>query len=241
MYAFKPALSITHLTVGYHQHIALSQISFNIPEGVLVGILGPNGAGKSTLLKAALGLVKPQSGSIRFFGQTLGDFKGNIGYVPQRETVDWDFPITVHDLVLMGRYGKIGLFRKPQQTDYLITRRCLEQVGLESLSDRQISQLSCGQQQRAFIARAFAQEASLYFMDEPFSGIDLNTEYMLVDLLKEFSRIQKKTIFVVHHDLNSVEKYYDWVILLNTKLVAAGEVEKTFTPENIKLTYSIQK
>lgn len=232
------ALSISNLTVQYHHQTALSQINLNIPQGVLVGILGPNGAGKSTLVKAALGLIKPQCGTIRFFDQPLNSVKGQIGYVPQRESVDWDFPITVRDLVLLGRYGKIGLFRKPKVTDYQIVDRCLQEVDLSEYSDRQIGQLSCGQQQRAFIARAFAQEAQMYFMDEPFSGIDLSTEHMLVDLLKNFSKKQNKTLFVVHHDLNTVQNYFDWVIMLNKKLISVGEVTATYTADNIKSTFS---
>src|SRR5262249_52794693 len=149
----------------------------------------------------------------------LSQFKGNIGYVPQRETIDWSFPITVHDLVLMGRYGKIGLCRRPKKLDYDITKSCLEQLDLLNYADRQISQLSCGQQQRAFIARAFAQEASIYFMDEPFAGIDLNTEILLVNLLKNFSKEKKTTFLIVHHDLHSVPNYFDWIVMLNKKLI----------------------
>lgn len=231
------ALSTENLTVRFHRHLALSKINLCIPKGLLVGIIGPNGAGKSTLVKTALGLIKPQTGKVAFFGQPIENFKGQIGYVPQRESIDWDFPINVHDLVLMGRYGKIGLCRKPSRIDYEITRKCLEDVSLTAYSDRQISQLSCGQQQRAFIARAFAQEASVYFMDEPFAGIDLTAEANLIGLLKKLIREQNKTIFVVHHDLHDLALHYDWIIMLNTELVAFGEVKKVFTPENIEQTF----
>lgn len=231
------ALSISHLSVYYHRHLALSNINLKIPQGLLVGIIGPNGAGKSTLVKAALNLIKPQKGRVEFFGQTIDKVQGQIGYVPQRESVDWDFPITVHDLVMMGRYGKIGLCRRPGKSDNEITRQCLEKVSLTSQADRQISQLSCGQQQRAFIARAFAQDASIYFMDEPFAGIDLTTERLLVDLLKQLAREQNKTVFVVHHDLHNLAAHYDWIIMLNTELIAVGDVKTVFTPENMEQTF----
>ncbi len=233
----KMALSISDLTVSYGSNPALFQINLDIPEGLLIGIIGPNGAGKSTLIKTAIGLIKPSFGSLKFFGQSRNKFKGQIGYVPQRETVDWDFPITVHDLVLMGRYGKIGLLRRAKQTDYQVAQYCLEKVGLQEYSHRQIGQLSCGQQQRAFIARALAQEASLYFMDEPFSGVDLATEGVMINLLKQLTVKDKKTIFVVHHDLHTITKYYDWVIMLNTVLVAAGSVQNVFNPENIEIAF----
>jgi manganese/zinc/iron transport system ATP- binding protein len=235
--SLKLALSVSDLTVNYGPHRALFQINLEIPKGLLIGIIGPNGAGKSTLIKTALGLIKPNVGFIKFFGQSIDQFKGQIGYVPQRESVDWDFPLTVHDLVLMGRYGKIGLVHKPKQTDYQITQNCLEKVGLHAYSGRQISQLSCGQQQRAFIARALAQEASVYFMDEPFAGVDLSTESVIISLLKQLTQKLQKTIFVVHHDLHNIPQYYDWVIMLNTVLVAAGDVKNVFNAENIKTAF----
>ncbi len=231
------ALSIIDLTVSYHRHLALSNIHLQVPKGILVGIIGPNGAGKSTLVKAALNLIPRQSGKVEFLGQPIDKIQNQIGYVPQRESVDWDFPLTVQDLVLMGRYGKIGLCRRPGKIDYEIAHECLEQVDLTSLAHRQIGELSCGQQQRAFIARALAQEASIYFMDEPFAGIDITTEKLLVDLLKQMTRNQQKTLFVVHHDLHNLAEHYDWIIMLNTELVAAGEVHAVFTSENIAKTF----
>jgi manganese/zinc/iron transport system ATP- binding protein len=227
----KPALSITDLYVNYNLQPALSNIHLDIPQGLLIGIIGPNGAGKSTLLKTALGLIKPSRGKVEFFGQSIEKLKGLIGYVPQRETVDWDFPVTVHDLVLMGRYSHIGLFKRPSSTDYQITQECLSKVGLASYSQRQIRQLSCGQQQKAFIARAFAQQATVYFMDEPFAGVDLATETLLI------TQEQKKTVFVVHHDLHNIDIYYDWIIMLNTELIAVGNIKDVFTAENKERTF----
>lgn len=232
----KHALKIDQLFVNYEKTAVLWDVSLNVPEGKLVAIIGPNGAGKSTLIKATLGLVKPLSGNVHFFGHPLKQVRRKIAYVPQRESVDWDFPITVLDLVLMGRYGKLGLFRRPSRADREAALHYLEQVGLEALAKRQISQLSGGQQQRAFLARALIQEADLYFMDEPFAGIDSASMQAIVVILKGLES-RGKTLFVVHHDLNSVKEIFSWVIMLNMRLVGSGEVQKVFNPEMIQKTY----
>lgn len=230
------AIDVEQLTVNYDKTPVLWDISFSIPQGVLVGIIGPNGAGKSTLLKALLGVVKPLSGKVSFFGQPLKKVLKRIAYVPQRSSVDWDFPITALDLVLMGRYGKLGLLHWPRAADKEAARAALNMVGMLSFADRQIGQLSGGQQQRIFIARALLQEADIYLMDEPFAGVDIATEKAIIALLNQL-KVQGKTVFVVHHDLNSVERYFDWIILLNTSLIATGSIKEVFHPENLQRTY----
>lgn len=230
------AFSAHQLTVNYDKTPVLWDMTFDIPQGHLVGIVGPNGAGKSTLIKVALGLLKPISGKIEFFGRPLKSVRKSIAYVPQRQSVDWDFPITVRDLVLMGRYGRLGLMRWPKKADRVAADRYLEMVGMLAYADRQISQLSGGQQQRVFIARALLQEAELYFMDEPFAGIDLATEKLMMKLLNNL-KAEGKTVFVVHHDLNTVESYFDWTLLLNMRLVACGPVKEVFNGNNLNATY----
>jgi manganese/zinc/iron transport system ATP- binding protein len=202
----------------------------------LVGIVGPNGAGKSTLLKAILGLVPAASGEVRVLGQPVANVRKRIGYVPQRESVDWDFPVSVLDVALMGTYGRLGWFRRPGAKERETARRCLERVGILDLADRQIGQLSGGQQQRTFLARALAQEADVYFMDEPMAGVDAATEGVVFTLLQEL-RGQGKTAFVVHHDLRSVPAYFDHVVLLNMRLVAAGPTAEAFTAANVAKAY----
>lgn len=231
-----PALQIHQLSVNYDKNPILWDISLEVPPGKLIGIIGPNGAGKSTLIKAALGLVTPISGKVEFFKKPLKEVRLNVAYVPQRESVDWDFPITVRDLVLMGRYGKMGLLKWPRQADKEAAENYLEMVNMQSYADRQISQLSGGQQQRAFIARALLQEADIYFMDEPFAGIDLATEAVIMDILHQL-KAKGKTVFIVHHDLNTVESYFDWVIMLNMRLVACGSVAQVFNSDNLNATY----
>jgi manganese/zinc/iron transport system ATP- binding protein len=230
------ALKIDHLTVNYDKTPVLWDISLQVPQGVLVGIMGPNGAGKSTLIKAALGIVKPIAGKIEFLGLPLKQVRQQIAYVPQRESVDWDFPITVRDLVLMGRYGQLGLFRRPTEADWVAANRYLELVGMTQYAERQISQLSGGQQQRVFIARALLQEADIYFMDEPFAGVDLATETVLIQLLQQL-RQKGKTVFVVHHDLNTMDRYFDWGIMLNMRLVACGPLDQIFNAQTLNSTY----
>lgn len=232
----RKALEVTQLTVNYDKTPVLWDISLQVPEGQLVGIVGPNGAGKSSFIKAVLGLVTPISGNIEFFGQPLKQVRHKVAYVPQRESVDWDFPITVRELVLMGRYGRLGLFHRPRAADWSAVDYYLELVGMKSYGERQISQLSGGQQQRVFIARALIQEADIYFMDEPFAGVDLTTEEMIMHLLRQL-RGQGKTVFVVHHDLTTIESYYDWVIMLNMRLIACGPVPQTFNIDTLNTTY----
>ncbi|MBA3483287.1 MAG: metal ABC transporter ATP-binding protein, partial [Pirellulales bacterium] len=209
---------------------------FQVPEGNLVGIVGPNGAGKTTLIKAILGLVPLASDKVEIYGQPYRDQRHLVGYVPQRESVDWDFPVTVRDVVLMGTYGSLGWFRRPGRAERELADQCLDQVGMRSFARRQIRQLSGGQQQRVFLARALAEKAQVYFLDEPFSGVDAATESAIVDLLQTM-RSDRKTVFVVHHDLETVREYFDWVILLNMRLVAGGPVATTYTPDNLQKTY----
>lgn len=230
------ALDIDLLTVSYEKTPVLWDVSLKVPQGELVGIIGPNGAGKSTLIKAVLGLVKPIAGTIAFFGKSLRKVQQQIAYIPQKEAVDWEFPITVQELVLMGRYGKLGLFKRPREADYEAVDHYLEVVGLTPFKDRQINQLSGGQQQRAFLARALIQEAKVYFLDEPFTGIDAATEQVMIHLLKKLAS-EGKTVFVVHHDLNNVSALFSWVLLLNLRLVASGPTSAVFTKENLRQTY----
>lgn len=230
------ALDVDLLTVSYEKTPVLWDVSLKVPCGELVGIVGPNGAGKSTLIKAALGLVRPIAGTITFFDKPLREVLQEIAYIPQKEAVDWEFPITVQELVLMGRYGKLGLFKRPRSADYQAVEHYLEVVGLTPFKDRQINQLSGGQQQRAFLARALIQEAKVYFLDEPFTGIDAATEQVIIHLLKKLTG-EGKTVFVVHHDLNNVTSLFSWVLLLNLRLVASGKTSEVFTKENLKQTY----
>jgi manganese/zinc/iron transport system ATP- binding protein len=201
-----------------------------------VGIIGPNGAGKTTFIKTALGLLQPISGNVEFFGHSLEKERQRIAYVPQRESVDWDFPITVRDLVLMGRYGRLGLFKHPRQADFAAVELYLDKVGMKEYANRQINELSGGQQQRVFLARALIQEADLYLMDEPFVGIDLTSKSVIMSLLHELVR-EGKTVFVVHHELDHIESYFDWLIMLNIRLIACGSVKETFTEENLAAAY----
>jgi manganese/zinc/iron transport system ATP- binding protein len=230
------ALEIHDMTVAYHRRPVLWDVDLTVPEGKLVGIVGPNGAGKTTLIKAALGLVPLASGKVEVYGRPYREQRHMVGYVPQRESVDWDFPVTVRDVVLMGTYGRLGWFRRPGRKDRELADRCLDEVDMRSFYRRQIRQLSGGQQQRVFLARALAEQAKLYFLDEPFSGVDAATETAIVTLLQTM-RSQNKTVFVVHHDIQTVREYFDWVILLNMRLVACGPVDEVFTPENLQKTY----
>ncbi len=229
-------LEIHDLTVAYHQKPVLWGIDVVVPAGQLVGIVGPNGAGKSTLIKACMGLLPLASGWVTFFGERFEKAATRIGYVPQRESVDWDFPVSVMDVVLMGRYGRLGLLRRPGKADREIARRCLEKVQMLPYANRQISNLSGGQQQRVFLARALAQEADLYFMDEPFAGVDAATEAAIIAVLREL-RDQGKTIIVVHHDLPTARQYFDQLLLLNMRLVAFGKTAEVFTSELLQKTY----
>lgn len=222
--------------VSYERTPVLWDISFDIPCSQLVAVIGPNGAGKSTLLKSMLGFIPVISGNVEFCGKSRKEFAQHIAYVPQKETVDWDFPITVFDLVLMGAYKRAGLFRWISRCEKRRAQECIEAVGLKGFENRQISQLSGGQQQRAFIARALLQEAEIYFMDEPFAGVDIATEKVIFQVLKKIQK-QGKTVFVVHHDLHTVASYFDWAIILNVKLIASGPIEKVLTTQNLDLAY----
>jgi manganese/zinc/iron transport system ATP- binding protein len=231
-----PALEVHDLTVAFDRKPVLWNIDLKLPAGKLIGIIGPNGAGKSTLIKATMGLLPLSSGYVRLYDQPIDNVRNRISYVPQRESVDWDFPASVMDVVLMGRYGKLGLFRRVRQADRDVALDCLRKVGMEAYANRQISQLSGGQQQRTFLARALAQQADIYFMDEPFAGVDAATEKAIIGLLQAMTEAQK-TVIVVHHDLQSVTHYFDWIIMLNTRLVACGPTETTFTQQNLQETY----
>jgi manganese/zinc/iron transport system ATP- binding protein len=230
------ALKVDELSVNYDKTPVLWDVHCEIPEGKLVGIIGPNGAGKSTFLKALLGMVQPLSGRITFFGEPYKKVMQRIAYVPQRSSVDWDFPITAYEVVLMGRYGKLGLFKWPKAADSQATERALDMVGMLPFASRQISQLSGGQQQRLFIARALLQDADLYLMDEPFAGVDMATEKAIIVLMDKL-KVQGKTLLVVHHDLSTVGAYFDWVVMLNTSLIAEGPVSEVFHTEMIMRTY----
>lgn len=231
-----PVLEIHDMTVAYHRRPVLWNVDLTIDRPSLVGIVGPNGAGKSTLIKAVLGLVPIASGRVSLFGRAADRQRQLVGYVPQRESVDWDFPVSVLDVVLMGTYGRLGWFRRPGRAEREWAMECLRHVGLADLARRQIGQLSGGQQQRTFLARALAQRADVYFMDEPMAGVDAATERVIFSLLRE-QRDAGKTVLVVHHDLRTVPVYFDQVALLNMRLVASGPTQKVFTPDNLRKTY----
>ena len=229
-------LEVHDLTAGYHKKPVLWGIDLQVPKGKLVGIVGPNGAGKSTLIKAAMGLVPLSSGWVKIFGKPYNENRRRVGYVPQRESVDWDFPVTVMDVVMMGRYGHVGWFKRPKKADKEIARDCLDKVKMLPFANRQISNLSGGQQQRVFLARALAQESDVYFMDEPFAGVDAATESAIITLLHEL-REKGKTLLVVHHDLPTARNYFDQLLLLNMRVVAYGNTEDVFTYELLQKTY----
>jgi manganese/zinc/iron transport system ATP- binding protein len=231
-----PILDVHDVTVAYHRKPVLWDIDWTLTAPSLVGVVGPNGAGKSTLIKAILGLVPLASGDVRVFGAAVDSERRRIGYVPQRESVDWDFPINVLDVVLMGTYGRLGWFRRPGAQEKARARDCLARVGIADLEKQQIGQLSGGQQQRTFLARALAQDADIYFMDEPMAGVDAATERIIFNLLQDL-RAQGKTIVVVHHDLRTVRQFFDQVVLLNVRLVASGPTDTVFTDDNLRKTY----
>ncbi|MEM6333215.1 MAG: ABC transporter ATP-binding protein [Planctomycetota bacterium] len=224
------------MTVAYQRKPVLWDVDYDAPPGRLIAIVGPNGAGKSTLIKACLGLVPRASGVVEFWGKPYRSQRARVGYVPQRESVDWDFPVSALDVVCMGRYRRIGWCLPVSRKHKQAALACMERVGMATYAHRQISQLSGGQQQRVFLARALAQEADLYFMDEPFAGVDAATEKAIVAVLREL-RAEGKTVVVVHHDVQTVAEYFDDVLLLNMRVVAAGPVATTFTPDNLRKTY----
>jgi manganese/zinc/iron transport system ATP- binding protein len=231
-----PAVAAHDLTVAYRDTPVLWDINLAIPAGTLTAIIGPNGAGKSTLLKAMLGLVPAAAGHAEFFGQPYAARRQLVGYVPQRGSVDWDFPTNALDVVMMGRYGRLGWLRRPGRAERERALACLEQVGMADYANRQISQLSGGQQQRVFLARALAQDAQVYLMDEPFAGVDATTERAIIALLQDL-RADGKTVVCVHHDLETAPDYFDWLVLLNVRLIAAGPMAATFTADNLRATY----
>ena len=232
----RKAIQVTDLTVAYQDKPVLWDIDLDVPPGVLLAIVGPNGAGKTTLVKAILGLVRPAAGNVLIYDKPYEAQRRIVGYVPQRGSVDWDFPTDVLDVVMMGCYGALGWIQRPGKKERQLAMQALEKVGMEAYTTRQISQLSGGQQQRVFLARALVQDATVYLMDEPFQGVDATTERAIVTLLQEL-RADGKTVVVVHHDLQTVTDYFDWVMLLNIRRIASGPVDETFTPDNLRETY----
>lgn len=229
-------LSVDDLTVAYHRKPVIWDVGFDIPAGSLVGIVGPNGSGKTTLLKAAMDLIPRASGRVRVFGNTYRRNRDRVGYVPQRESVDWDFPVDALDVVTMGLYSEVGWCLPVRRRHRQAAMEALDRVGIADLARRQISQLSGGQQQRTFLARALVQNADLYLMDEPFAAVDAATERAIVEILREMKN-RGKTAVVIHHDLPTVPEYFDYVVLLNMRVVAHGPVEDVFTPDNLHKTY----
>ncbi|MEM6659631.1 MAG: metal ABC transporter ATP-binding protein [Pseudomonadota bacterium] len=229
-------LAIRGLTVSYGQKPAVFSVDMTVQAGAMTAIIGPNGAGKSTLLKAALGIVAPLSGQVTVFGRPLDEQRGRIAYVPQRASVDWDFPTRVIDVILMGLTRQLGLLGRVRPKHKARAMACLDRVGMSDFADRQIGQLSGGQQQRVFLARALAQDADLYLLDEPFSGVDAATEKAIIEVLKSLKKMGK-TVVVVHHDLATVTDYFDHVFLINTRKIAEGPVTQAFTPELLQAAY----
>lgn len=231
-----PALELHDLTVSYAKKPVLYGVDVQVPQGALVGIIGPNGAGKSTMIRAIMGLLPASSGWVRIFNEPFAKARQRVGYVPQREQVDWDFPVNVMDVVMMGRYGRLGWLRRPSKEDRRIAEESLDKVGMLPFRNRQIANLSGGQQQRVFLARALAQQSDLYLMDEPFAGVDATTERAIISLLRDL-KAQGKTIIVVHHDLTTAREYFDHMLLLNMRLVSFGKTEDVFTMDLLQKTY----
>ncbi len=230
------AITVIDLTVAYQDKPVLWDVDVEVPAGILMAVVGPNGAGKTTLLKSILGLIKPAAGQVLIYGKPYAQQRRLVGYVPQRGSVDWDFPTSVLDVVMMGRYRSLGWVRRPGKAEQALAQAALERVGMSEFAGRQISQLSGGQQQRVFLARALVQDALVYIMDEPFQGVDALTERAIIALLQEM-RQAGKTVVVVHHDLQTVPEYFDWVTLLNVRRVASGPVAEVFTEANLRQTY----
>ena len=229
-------LQVEQLSIRYHHKPVLTDVSFSVPAGKTVAIIGPNGAGKSSLLKGIMGLTPVIQGHALFYGKPLSEKRLTTAYVPQREEIDWDFPIDVMDVVLMGRHGQLKFWQRPSQSDREIAEQALKDLQMWGFRERQISQLSGGQQQRVFLARALAQQASLYLMDEPFSGVDVATEKAIIELFKQL-KAKGNTVVCVHHDLNTVSEYYDYVVLINSRLIAAGPTDEVLTQDNLNKTY----
>ncbi len=230
------AIDVTDLTIAYKDKPVLWDVDMEVPSGTLMAIVGPNGAGKTTMIKSILGLIKPAAGQVLVYGKPYAEQRHLVGYVPQRGSVDWDFPTSVLDVVMMGRYGALGWLKRPGASERVAALDALDKVGMKSFAERQISQLSGGQQQRVFLARALVQDAQLYFMDEPFQGVDATTERAIVTLLQEL-RSAGKTVVVVHHDLQTVPEYFDWVTMLNVRRIACGPVSEVFTDNNLRKAY----
>jgi manganese/zinc/iron transport system ATP- binding protein len=231
-----PPIEVHDMTVAYHRKPVLWDVDLVLPEGKLIGVIGPNGAGKSTLIKAMLGLVPLSSGWVRIYGRPYRKSRHLVGYVPQRESVDWDFPVSVLDVVLMGTYGRLGWLRRPGRAEREQALAALDQVGLRPFARRQISQLSGGQQQRVFLARALCQDAKIYLMDEPFASVDAATERSIINILQELRR-RGRTVVVIHHDLQTVAEYFDWLVMLNMRVVAQGATPEVLTQDNLSRTY----
>ena len=233
-----PALDVSHLTVLYNNNPVLTDFSVTVPQGVMLGIIGPNGAGKTTFIKAILDLIPIAAGAIKILGNGIKDVRNKIAYIPQRSSVDWDFPITVFDMVLMGCYGKLGWFKRPGQSERTRVYEVLAAVGLERYANQPINTLSGGQQQRTFLARALMQDAHIYFLDEPFAGVDIATEKIIITLFKKL-RDEGKTVIVVHHDLFTASSYFDYIMLLNKTCIACGPVEEVLTSSYLDRTYGM--
>lgn|SRR5690625_133951 len=231
-------IEVNNLNVSYFGNKALKNISFSFKTGNLIGVIGPNGAGKSTLIKAMLHLIPTESGKITIHNQPIKQIRHKIAYVPQRSNIDWDFPITVKDTVLLGTYPNLKLFRRPKKSDKEWAYHCLEKVGMQAYYKRQIAELSGGQQQRVFLARALAQKADIFFLDEPFVGIDVASEKMIIKILQDL-RDQGHTVMVVHHDLSKVEAYFDELILINKEIIESGPVQQVIQPEAMTKAYSM--
>ncbi len=234
----KPIIFVKDLTVVYHEKPVIWDLDLQIPQGSMCGIVGPNGSGKSTLLKSILGIVKPITGTIKIFNEPFSKNKHNIAYVPQKNSVDWTFPVSVHDVVMMGRYGSLAWWQRPTDKDFKIAAWALDQVLMTPYKNRHINQLSGGQQQRVFLARALAQQADIFMLDEPFAGIDMITEQLILKLLQTM-KSQGKTIIVVHHDLATVQQYFDWTFLMNIKHIACGPTAQALTTTNVQKTFKV--
>jgi manganese/zinc/iron transport system ATP- binding protein len=232
----KTPIAVEDLTVAYRDEPVLWDVDLTVPEGTLMAIVGPNGAGKSTLIKTMLGLIASSAGRVLIYGKPYPQQRHKVAYVPQRGSVDWDFPTNALDVVMMGRYGHLGWIKRPSANDRALAMEALGKVGMEDFAGRQISQLSGGQQQRVFLARALVQNAQIYLMDEPFQGVDATTEKAIINVLRELKSVGR-TVVVVHHDLETVPEYFDHVLLLNVRAIASGAVSEVFTPENLRLAY----
>jgi len=233
------SIQVKGVNISYGRKRVLSNIYLNIAKGYIYGLIGPNGAGKSTLFKTILGLIEPNSGQVTVLDNEIKEVRKRVAYVPQKDEIDWDFPATVYDIVMMGRYPHKKVFQKLDANDHLVAKEALEKVGMTEFKDRQIGALSGGQQQRVFIARALCQQADIFLLDEPFVGVDITTENKIIDILKDLTA-DDRTVLIVHHDLATADDYFDKVILLNQRLITYGDTTEVFTQENIAKTYASQ-